>query len=140
MRYHGQNYELGIAYDGATMATLLDRFAEAHRQRYGFATDEDPVEIVTLRLEANGVVRKADLKMHPEAGPDASGAIAHHRDVWLAETKGFVSTPIYARERLRPGNRFAGPAIVEQMDATTLVPPGMTARVDRWLNLILEAA
>ena len=140
MRYHGQNYELGIPLsDGATMATLTALFAEAHRQRYGFATDEDPVEIVTLRLEANGVVRKADLEAHPEAGPDASGAIAQHRDVWLAETKGFVSTPIYARERLRPGNRFAGPAIVEQMDATTLVPPGMTARVDRWLNLILEA-
>jgi len=140
MRYHGQNYELGIPLsDGATMATLTALFAEAHRQRYGFATDEDPVEIVTLRLEANGVVRKADLEAHPEAGPDASGAIAQHRDVWLAETKGFVSTPIYARERLRPGNRFAGPAIVEQMDATTLMPPGMTARVDRWLNLILEA-
>jgi N-methylhydantoinase A len=141
MRYHGQNYELGIPVpDGATMATLTALFAEAHRQRYGFATDDDPVEIVTLRLEANGVVRKADLKIHPEAGPDASGAIAQHRDVWLAETRSFVSTPIYARERLRPGNHFAGPAIVEQMDATTLVPPGMTARVDRWLNLILEAA
>jgi N-methylhydantoinase A len=141
MRYHGQNYELGIALpNSATMATLLASFAEAHRQRYGFATDEDPVEIVTLRLEANGVVRKADLKAHPEAGPDAFGAIAQHRDVWLAESKGFVSTPIYARQRLRPGNRFAGPAVVEQMDATTLVPPGMTARVDRWLNLILEAA
>jgi N-methylhydantoinase A len=141
MRYHGQNYELGIALpDGATMATLTALFAEAHRQRYGFATDEDPVEIVTLRLEANGVVRKAELKTHPEAGPDASGAIATNREIWLAETKGFVSTPIYARERLRPGHRFAGPAIVEQMDATTLVPPGMTARVDRWLNLVLEAS
>jgi N-methylhydantoinase A len=141
MRYHGQNYELGIAVpDGATMATLIALFADAHRQRYGFATDEDPVEIVTLRLEANGMVRKANLKAHPEAGPDASGAIAHHREVWLPESGGFRSTPIYARQRLRPGNRFAGPAIVEQMDATTLVPPGMTARVDRWLNLILEAA
>jgi N-methylhydantoinase A len=98
MRYHGQNYELGIEVpDGATVTTLASLFAEAHRQRYGFATDEDPVEIVTLRLEANGVVRKADLKAHPEAGPDASGAIAQHRDIWLAETKGFVSTPIYAR-------------------------------------------
>ncbi|MBS0525450.1 MAG: hydantoinase/oxoprolinase family protein [Proteobacteria bacterium] len=145
MRYRGQNYELGIAVPdgatgGATMAALAALFAEAHRQRYGFAADEDPVEIVTLRLEANGVVRKAELEAHPEAGADASGAVAQHRDVWLAETRGFVSTPIYARERLRPGNRFPGPAIVEQMDATTLVPPGMAARVDRWLNLILEAA
>jgi N-methylhydantoinase A len=58
MRYHGQNYELGIALaDGAIdPAALAARFAEAHRQRYGFATDDDPVEIVTLRLEANGVV------------------------------------------------------------------------------------
>jgi len=93
-----------------------------------------------VSASANGVVRKADLKIHPEAGPDASGAIAQHRDVWLAETRSFVSTPIYARERLRPGNHFAGPAIVEQMDATTLVPPGMTARVDAYLNLILESA
>jgi len=141
MRYHGQNYELGIPVpDGATMATLTALFAEAHRQRYGFATDDDPVEIVTLRLEANGAVRKAELRTDPEAGQDAGAAIVRQREVWMPEAGGFVSTPIYARERLQPGNRFAGPAIVEQMDATTLVPPGMTTRVDRWLNLILEAA
>ena len=83
---------------------------------------------------------RGPVRVRAGAEPDASDAIAQHRDVWLAETRSFVSTPIYARERLLPGNRFAGPAIVEQMDATTLVPPGMTARVDRWLNLILEAA
>jgi N-methylhydantoinase A len=59
--------------------------------------------------------------------------------VWLAEARDFVDCPIYARDALRPGNRFAGPAIVEQMDTTTLVPPGWTARVDAYLNLILEA-
>ena len=64
----------------------------------------------------------------------------HRRPVWLAEAREFVATPIYARDALRPGNHFAGPAIVEQMDATTLVPPGTTARVDAYLNLILEAA
>ena len=68
MRYHGQNYELAIAMpEDASLTTLAERFAEAHGQRYGFATDEDPVEIVTLRLEANGVVRKAELATHPEA-------------------------------------------------------------------------
>jgi N-methylhydantoinase A len=97
------------------------------------------VQLVTLRVEATGMVRKAELLSHPDAGPDATGAIVHHRPVWLAETRDFVPTPIYAREKLRPGNRFAGPAIVEQMDATTLVPPGTTARVDAYLNLILEA-
>jgi N-methylhydantoinase A len=145
MRYHGQNYELSVAVpEGAitpaTMQSLLLGFADIHRQRYGFAADGDPVQLVTLRVEATGTVRKADLLAHPEAGPDASTAIVHRRPVWLAEAGGVVDTPIYAREQLRPGNRFAGPAIVEQMDATTLVPPGMTARVDAYLNLILEAA
>jgi N-methylhydantoinase A len=51
-----------------------------------------------------------------------------------------VPCPVYDRDKLEPGNRFAGPAIVEQMDATTVVLPGMTARVDPYLNLVLEVA
>jgi N-methylhydantoinase A len=145
MRYHGQNYELSVPLpDGPvsaeTMRALASSFADAHRQRYGFVAEGDPVQIVTLRLEAIGPVRKAELTAHPDAGPDAAAAIVQQRSVWREETGDFVSTPIYAREALRPGNRFAGPAIVEQMDATTLVPIGMAARVDPWLNLILEAA
>jgi N-methylhydantoinase A len=145
MRYHGQNYELAVALpDGpvtaATIEVLAAGFAEAHRQRYGFIAEGEPVQIVTLRLEATGVVRKAELSAHPEAGPDASGAIVGRRPVWLPEARDFVTTPVYSREALGAGNRFAGPAIVEQMDATTVVPPGMTVRVDRYLNLILEAA
>src|SRR5438046_2436787 len=81
-----------------------------------------PAEIVTLRLQAVGTLAKAELRAHPEAGPDATKAIAGRRPVWLPEAGDFVDTPIYARDALRPGNRFAGPAIVEQMDATTVVP------------------
>jgi len=144
MRYHGQNYELAVSVpDGpltaAAIEALVAAFADAHYQRYGFVAEGDPVEIVTLRLEAVGTVRKAELRAYPEAGPAASKAVSGRRPVWLPEVKDFVETPIYDRDALKPGNRFAGPAIIEQMDATTLVPPGMTARVDRWLNLILEA-
>jgi N-methylhydantoinase A len=143
MRYAGQNYELpvplpeGPVTEGA-IATLAEGFAEAHRQRYGFVAEEEPVQIVTLRLEATGLVRKAELKSYPDAGPDAAAAIMGEREVWFPEAGAFVQTPIYSRDALQPGNRFAGPAIVEQMDTTTVVPPGMTARVDPWLNLILE--
>ncbi|CAN5439787.1 hypothetical protein BH10PSE6_BH10PSE6_24830 [soil metagenome] len=119
---------------------MIAGFTDAHRQRYGFATESERVQIVTLRLEAVGTVRKAALRAHPEVGPDAAGAIGDRRPVWFPEARGFVDTPIYARDALQPGHRFAGPAIVEQMDATTLVPPGMTARVDAYLNLVLEAA
>jgi N-methylhydantoinase A len=145
MRYAGQNYELAIPLpDGPvtkkTLDLLAQGFADAHQRMYGFLADNEPVQLVTFRLEATGLVSKATLKAHPPEGPDASHAIRESRDVWLAESRDFVNCPVYARDALKAGNRFAGPAIVEQMDATTVVLPGMTARVDAYLNLILEAA
>jgi len=61
------------------------------------------------------------------------------RPIWLPEAAAFTSCPVYDRDRLEAGDRFTGPAVVEQMDATTFIPGGMTAKVDAWLNLILEA-
>ena len=145
MRYAGQNYELAIPLpDGPitpkTLDVLAQGFADAHQRIYGFLADNEPVQLVTFRLEATGLVSKATLKAHPAAGEDASHAIRESRDVWLAESQDFVACPVYAREELKSGNRFSGPAIVEQMDATTVVLPGMSARVDPYLNLILEVA
>jgi len=105
----------------------------------GFVAADEPVQLVTFRVEATGIVRKAEFRPQPDAGPDASAAVMGYRDVWLAEAAGFVSCPVYDRDKLLAGNRIAGPAIVEQMDATTLVLPGMAARVEPYLNLILEA-
>lgn len=96
------------------------------------------MQLVTFRIEATGRVAKAAFAPQPEQGPDPSGALAALRDVWLPEAGGFVSCPVYARARLRPGNRIAGPAIVEQMDATTVILPGMTGHVEPYLNLVLE--
>jgi N-methylhydantoinase A len=145
MRYAGQNYELPIAMpDGpvtpATLQALAEGFAAAHRRMYGFAAEEDEVQLVTFRIEAAGVVPKAELKAQPDAGPDASAAIIGSREVWLPEAGGFVACPVYDREKLACGNCFEGPAIVEQMDATTVVLPGMSARVEPYMNLILEAS
>ena len=145
MRYAGQNYELSIPLpDGPVTAAALDHLAEgfydAHRQRYGFVAEGETVQVVTLRLEAAGLVRKARLAEHPMASENAAGAVTGRRGVWFPEAGDFIDTPVYDREALRPGNRLDGPAIVEQMDTTTVVPPGMTARVDRYLNLILEVA
>ena len=143
MRYAGQNYELPIVLpDGEigpdTLLALADCFADAHRRMYGFIAEEDPVQLVTFRVEASGVVPKATFEAQPDAGPDGSVAIIGSREAWMVETVGFVACPVYDRNRLRAGNRFAGPAIVEQMDATTVVPPGWVARVEPFLNVILE--
>ena len=145
MRYAGQNYELAIPlppgdFTPATLAALAEGFAAAHHRMYGFIAEEEPVQLVTFRAEATGTVRKAVLRPRPLAGPDANAAIAGERALWLPETGGTAMVPVYDRDRLLPGNTFPGPAIVEQMDSTTVVLPGMTARVDAYDNLVLEAA
>ena len=83
-------------------------------------------------------MRKADLRPAAAAGPDPRSAEIGHREVWLRETGAFVSCPLYDREKLLPGNRIEGPAVIEQMDATTLIVPGASAAVDPYLNLLLE--
>ncbi|HVH79516.1 MAG TPA: hydantoinase/oxoprolinase family protein [Stellaceae bacterium] len=143
MRYAGQNYELSVPLpDRPATAAIIDAlaagFAATHQRLYGFVADDEPVQLVTFRAEATGVVRKADLRPAPDAGADPRRAEFGHRDVWLSEASGFVLCPLYERDRLRAGNRIEGPAIVEQMDATTFLPPGAVATVDPYLNLIME--
>ncbi|WP_439495185.1 hydantoinase/oxoprolinase family protein [Bosea sp. (in: a-proteobacteria)] len=143
LRYHGQNYELAIDVpDGpitpATIKALADGFAQAHKRLYGFVAEGEAVQLVTYRVEAIGFVPKAEFRPEPDAGPDASGAIVGRREVWFPEAGGFVDCPIYDREVLKSGNLVEGPAIIEQMDATTVLLPGMTACVEPYLNLILE--
>jgi N-methylhydantoinase A len=145
MRYAGQNYELSIPLpEGelgpATIAELSDRFAEAHRRMYGFIAEDEPVQLVTFRIEATGQVRKAEFRPKQLTGPDPAAALDSQREVWLPEAGGPVTVPVYARDKLLPGNCIPGPAIVEQMDSTTIVLPGSVARVDAYDNLILEAA
>lgn len=144
MRYAGQNYELSIdvpegPIDAGTMAALDRDFAAAHLRMYGFVAENEAVQLVTFRVEAAGLVPKADFKPQPDAGPDAGHARIGEREVWMPEANGFVTCPVYDREALRSGNRISGPAIIEQMDATTVVLPGMTATVEPYMNIILEA-
>jgi len=143
MRYAGQNYELSVPLvpgpvSGATIDGLAAGFATAHQRLYGFVAENEPMQLVTFRAEATGIVRKAELRPTAEAGPDPRSAERGRRDVWLPEAGGFVSCPIYDRDGLAAGNRIAGPAIVEQMDATTLIVPGTNASVDPYLNLLLD--
>ena len=96
------------------------------------------MQFVTFRAEATGIVPKAYIRPTADADPDSSPAQIGHRDVWLREAGVFISCPLYDRDRLLAGNRIEGPAIVEQMDATTLIVPDATATVDPYLNLRLE--
>jgi len=145
MRYAGQNYELSVALpDGEigpnSLTALAEGFAATHRRLYGYAADGEPVQLVTFRIEALGLVQKATFAPAPSTGSDAARALIEHRPAWLPDIAAFAPCPVYDRDRLEAGDRLDGPAIIEQMDATTFVPGGMTARVDAWRNLILESA
>ncbi|TFF27210.1 hydantoinase/oxoprolinase family protein [Jiella endophytica] len=143
LRYEGQNYELTVPLPAgeitaASLDTLKEEFTAAHIRMYGFAAEGERILCVTFRAEALGLVPKAELPVRPLGPADASGAITGRREIWFPEVGGFIDSAIYARTALRPGMAFSGPAIVEQMDTTTLVPPGVSVTVDGLENLILE--
>jgi N-methylhydantoinase A len=142
VRYQGQAYELNIPVSG--VVDIRDAFHEAHQQTYGHAMRERAVEVVNLRLRALGVVENADLVTAEETdgGDDEfqGAAYAVPGDAQLGEKEviGGKWMALFDRERLTPGARFMGAALVFQMDSTIYVPEDWSARVDAYGNLILE--
>jgi len=145
VRYVGQNHELSVAVPAGpvtaeTLAAVKAAFNRAHERFYGYDSPQKPMEIVTFRLRARMAIPRHELlraNLPPREGPPVAAA---HREVFFEEAGGFVRTPVYDRTGLRAGDRLPGPAIVEQMDATTVVPPGTTATVDAQLDLLLRDA
>lgn len=134
MRYEEQGHELAIPWRDP--AVLGQAFGTAHRGLYGFDLPEVPVEIVTLRVEAAG--RLPAPAPSPPAGGDAAGAETGRQTILLAG--GRAEALVLDRARLGPGARFAGPAIVTQLDATTLVGAGWTAEMHPSGALLLTRA
>ena len=144
LRYHGQSFELPIAVPSgaltaADIARLREEFDAAHERAYGYAAPEDAVELVNVRLAAIGVTPRPRRAPLQPGGRDASAALKGTREVWFAEVGGWRKTSVLDRTKLLSGNVIAGPAIVEEHDASTLVHPGWEAAVDEHGNLRLRA-
>ncbi len=137
-RYLGQGYELSVplpTLDAAGLRAVADRFHELHARTYGHADPSGPVELVTLRLSAFGDLDRPAPPEVARGGPrPRAEALAGERRVRLRRV-GHDRVPVYRRSYLRAGNRLVGPAIVDQMDATTLILAGQEATVDRYGNL-----
>ena len=142
MRYVGQSFDLTIplhasaAITSGVVAQVLAQFHEAHERAYGFNAPGEPVELVTLRLTAVGKIGKPQLREVPARGEEGTGEKSR-RQVYFAESGGYVDCPIYDRYRLRAGAFIAGPAIVEEFDSTTVIHPGYQGRVDKFGNMLL---
>ena len=143
VRYVGQSFELNVDYptsrasrtsEGMARA-ISDSFYRAHLQRFGYADRAEPVEIVNLRLKLDLAVDKPDLQLEAVAGADASGAQISSVNVVFRE--GELETPLYDRDLMATGNHISGPALVVQLDTTTVVPPGWQGEVDAYGNLLL---
>jgi N-methylhydantoinase A len=145
LRYVGQNSELILGLkegrlNAAALAGLVAAFHRRHRGYYGYEMRGQPVEIVNLRLVVTAKRRALPKAREAARRSSVQKALLERRKVWFAET-GFITTPVYDRDRLPAGGRIKGPAIIEQMDATTVVPPGAHVRNDAYgyLHMTLAA-
>jgi N-methylhydantoinase A len=133
LRYAGQSYELSVPLRRG----FRQLFHQQHERAYGYAHPGRPLEIVNVRLRLVIPTPKPQLRARRMGNPDPTRARVKTKPVWFAGC--FLSTPLYDRERLRAGARFAGPAVVVEYSSTTLVPPDYSCEVDKCLNLILRA-
>jgi N-methylhydantoinase A len=135
MRYLGQWRSLTVPVGAPVdLEDAVTRFHAEHEREYNYRRDEAPVEIYRLNVRAVGVTPKPSLKAHASNRSVAPSPQTTRR-VRFDEVEEPVETPIYLRGELPAGAELDGPAIVEQLDSTTLVPPGWRAEVDEWLNI-----
>ncbi len=143
MRYQGQGYELAVPlpcrdYERADLAALGRELARIHREGYGYAMAPETAEIVTLRLTAIGLRGKPQFRTAESVPADPAPARKGQRRVYMDGRHREVA--VYDRPRLRPGMRVAAPAIVEQVDSTTVLFDGYELTVDGFGNLIIRKA
>lgn len=135
MMYHGQWRSLAVAAPAhiTSVSDLVEAFHAEHEREFNFRRDDAPVAIFRIAVKAIGTVPKADMTKH-EVTPHTPQPIGR-RAVWFDGVS--HDAAIYQRETLAAGAAFSGPAIVEQFDSTTVVPPGMSARVDAYMNILI---
>jgi N-methylhydantoinase A len=139
-RYVGQGYELTVpvpsgALDARALARVRTQFDEIYAARYGYSSPDEPVEIVTWKLSAVGGAPRVSLAKAATGG--TRNARKGERPAYFPERRGYVDTPVYDRYALTAGASITGPAIVEERESTTVLPPGASAVVDGYANLIV---
>jgi N-methylhydantoinase A len=144
LRYFGQNFELIMdlksdRLNEAALARLTEAFHHRHKDYYGYDMRGQAVEVVNLRLVVTARRRTPPHERIALLRGEAKQALIEKRKAWFAET-GFIAAPVYDRDRLPINCRINGPAIIEQMDTTTVVPPKAVLKSDKlgYLHMELE--
>ena len=139
-RYEGQSFEVRVQFeqpiDNVSLEAFLLAFHAEHKTQYSYDIQERHVEIVNCRLEAVGETPKPPMES-TSAGEDGSHS-RNTRKVHFGAEGGWLDAAIRNRASLAPGDQIVGPAVIEEMSSTTVVPPGCRANVDAIGNLVLE--
>jgi N-methylhydantoinase A/oxoprolinase/acetone carboxylase beta subunit len=146
-RYLGQGYELRVdapagAVDGAWIATVRSAFHDIHEREYSRRFEEADIEIPNIRVRGIGLMPELSSPELERGGESPDTALHHEGMAWFRVDGRLeqVLTRYYDRASLGAGNRLTGPAIVNQYDSTTVIPPGLEASVDRFGNIVIEVA
>jgi N-methylhydantoinase A/oxoprolinase/acetone carboxylase beta subunit len=143
-RYLGQGYELRVdvdsgAIDDAWVAKVRADFHDIHEREYSRRFEESDIEIPNIRVRGIGLMPELRTPELEAGAESAAAALRHEADAWFRVDGELrpVATRFYDRAALTAGNVVSGPAIVNQYDSTTVVPPGLTAQVDRFGNIVI---
>ena len=133
MRYVGQSFELNVKMQKG----LEEAFHKAHEHEYGYCDRSRSVEIVTVRLRAlvKGTRRRPRRKTHIIGSSADHARTGSQKMIWNGKRR---RAHVYDRAQLQPGNKLAGPALVMEYSATTVVPPTCVCRIDGFNNLLIE--
>ena len=141
LRYEGQGFSLPVSFDleelsgWNDLAPLIRRFHQRHQETYGYHDRQAATEVVNLRLAAIGRLAPATLAQLPRRQPDPGPALEGTRKIYVEGR--FTDAEVYRRSGLGWGSVVTGPAIVEQLDSTTLILPGQRAETDEFGNLMI---
>ncbi len=143
LRYAGQGYELTVPssmppYTKHDLTLMRSRFDTMHEQNSGHKAESEPVELVSLRLISLGLVPQAKLSPGKVTGRKVEAAKLGERKVYFGKEHGVLTTQVYNRDLFEPGHKLTGPAIVEQLDTTTVIHPEQEASVDEYRNIIIK--
>jgi N-methylhydantoinase A len=138
LRYLGQEHTLEVQLNGPLTAEIVkESFQALHLKKYGHKMD-NPVELVNLRVRGLGLLRKPRLQaMQQLSTSGAAGKIAERLAYCLISDK-MTKFDIYRRDKLHPGDRLDGPAIVEEGTSTTVIHTGQSLKIDMWGNMIIQ--
>jgi N-methylhydantoinase A/oxoprolinase/acetone carboxylase beta subunit len=143
-RYLGQGYELRVdiepgTIDDAWVERLRASFHDIHEREYSRRFEDSDIEIPNVRVRGIGLMPPLEPPAAEAGGESPEAALRFERDAWFGVRGELAQVPtrFYDRAALQAGNRLEGPAIVHQYDSTTVIPPGVSAHVDQFGNIVI---